>query len=55
VTIEGWFRRGLTPYLEMWSLTGADGKRRCAYSRWVRHVAAGLMVVAGLVMLEVRY
>jgi len=52
VVIEGWFRRGLTPCVEMWSLTGADGKRRRAWSRWVQHAVAASMVLGGLVMLE---
>jgi len=33
VAIEGWFRRGLRPYLEISCLTGEDGKPRRAYSR----------------------
>jgi heat shock protein HtpX len=34
VTIEGWFRRGTRPYIEMSSFTGEDGQRHRAWSRW---------------------
>jgi len=47
VTIDGWFRRGLSPYIEMSSLTGEDGTRHRAYSRWVQYAIAGLAVVLG--------
>ena len=46
VTIEGWFRRGLRPYVEMSTLTGEDGKTRRAYSRWVQYAVAAAVVVA---------
>lgn len=36
VTIEGWFRRGLRPYVEMSQLTDEDGKTHRAWSRWVQ-------------------
>lgn len=48
VVIEGWFRRGLQPYVEMACLTGDDGKPRRAYSRWVQYGAAGLVAAAGV-------
>jgi heat shock protein HtpX len=46
VAIEGWFRRGLRPYVEMSTLTGEDGKTRRAYSRWVQYAVAAAVVVA---------
>jgi hypothetical protein len=47
VTIEGWFRRGLSPYIEMSRLTGEDGKTHRAYSRWVQYAVAGMAAVLG--------
>ncbi len=47
VEVEGWFRRGLTPYVEMSCLTGEDGARHYAISRWVQYLIAGSLVVAG--------
>src|ERR1700690_172856 len=49
VVIEGWFRRGLRPYIEMSTLAGEDMRRHCAYSRWIQHGAALLLVASGLV------
>jgi heat shock protein HtpX len=46
VTIEGWFRRGLRPYIEMSSLTAQDGTTRRAWSRWVQCFLA-LAAMAG--------
>lgn len=51
VEIEGWFRRGLTPYIEMARLTGEDGATHRAYSRWVQYLLASLAVVAGFLWL----
>jgi len=48
VVIEGWFRRGLQPYIEMSCLSGEDGKLRRAYSRWIQLGLAALVVLAGL-------
>jgi heat shock protein HtpX len=48
VEIEGWFRRGLTPYIEMSCLTGEDGARHYSLSRWVQYVVAGAAVIGGL-------
>jgi hypothetical protein len=47
VTIEGWFRRGLRPYVEMSILKGEDGSTHRAYSRWVQYVLAVLAVGIG--------
>jgi heat shock protein HtpX len=51
VEIEGWFRRGLTPYVEMARLTGEDGASHGAYSRWVQYALAGMAVIAGFLRL----
>ena len=51
VVIEGWFRRGLTPYIEMAQLTGEDAATHRSYSRWVQYVLAALSVVVGLLWL----
>ena len=47
VTIEGWFRRGMRPYIEMSRLTTADGRTHRAYSRWVQIALAAACVAAG--------
>ena len=51
VTIEGWFRRGLTPYVEMSRLTTAEGETRRAWSRWVQYGVSGAAIVAGYMWL----
>lgn len=47
VTIQGWFRRGLTPYVEMSRLTTEEGRTHRAYSRWVQYAIAGIAAVIG--------
>ncbi len=47
VTIEGWFRRGLRPYVEMSTLAGEDGSTHRAYSRWVQYALATAAIGAG--------
>jgi len=51
VEIEGWFRRGLTPYVEMWRLTGEDGVTHRAYARWIQYALAAIAVIAGALLL----
>jgi heat shock protein HtpX len=51
VEIEGWFRRGLTPYVEMGRLTGEDGAIHRSYSRWIQYLAAGVAVVVAFLWL----
>jgi heat shock protein HtpX len=51
VAIEGWFRRGLTPYVEMARLTGDDGATHLSYSRWVQYIIAGTAAIIGLLWL----
>ena len=52
VEIEGWFRRGLSPYVEMSLLTDKDGKRRRAYSRWVQYILSALAFSLGLMWMR---
>lgn len=51
VEIEGWYRRALTPYIEMSRLIGEDGGTHRAYSRWVQYLLAVLCVVLGFLWL----
>jgi heat shock protein HtpX len=47
VEIEGWFRRGLRPYVEMSCITGPDGKKHRSYSRWIQFAIAAAVVGVG--------
>ena len=47
VTVEGWFRRGLRPYVEMSKLTDSEGKSRRLYSRWIQCGGAAIAVMLG--------
>ncbi len=47
IEIEGWFRRGLTPYIEMSCLTDEDGARHRAISRWVQYLMASAALMGG--------
>ena len=49
VVIEGWFRRGVSPYIEMGRLTSEDGRAHVAWSRWIHHGMAALLTIAGAV------
>jgi len=53
VVIEGWFRRGLRPYVEMSSLTTNDGNTSRAWSRWVQYLLAVAAMAAGYIWLTV--
>lgn len=46
--IEGWFRRGLRPYIEMSRLTPERGEAHRAYSRWIQYAAAATCFVIGV-------
>lgn len=48
VVVEGWFRRGFQPYLEMSSLSKGDGRPHRAYSRWIQYGAAAMVAAFGL-------
>jgi heat shock protein HtpX len=52
VVIEGWFRRGLRPYIEMSSLTTEQGTTKRAWSRWVQYLLATAAVVGGYLWLS---
>ncbi|MGD0496901.1 MAG: M48 family metalloprotease [Bryobacteraceae bacterium] len=54
VAIEGWFRRGTRPYVEMSRLTGEDGKAHRTYSRWVQYALAAAAVAIGWAWLSIR-
>lgn len=47
VVVEGWFRRGLAPYVEMSKLTGKDCAPHRGYSRWVQLILAAIAVAIG--------
>jgi heat shock protein HtpX len=51
VAIEGWFRRGLRPYIEIGRLTGEDGRSVHTWSRWVHYGIAALLTGGGLAWL----
>jgi fumarate reductase subunit D len=51
VVIEGWFRRGMRPYIEMGRLTGEDGRAHVAWSRWVHYGMAALLTIGAAVWL----
>lgn len=52
VEVEGWFRRGLAPYVEMSCLIEKYGQRHYAYSRWVQHALAAVGLVVGWIWLR---
>ncbi len=47
VELEGWYRRGLTPYVEISRLTAASGTFR-SWSRWIQYGLAVGMAAAGV-------
>jgi Zn-dependent protease with chaperone function len=51
VSVDGWFRRGLVPYVEISKLTNSDGQIRRLYSRWIQCAGAAVCVVLGSVWL----
>jgi len=53
VTLEGWFRRGVRPYVEISRLTGEDGSSVRGRARWVLHAMAALVFIAGVAWLAV--
>jgi hypothetical protein len=48
VTVDGWFRRGLRPYVELSRLRAEDGTTHRTWSRWVQYVLAAAAVAAGI-------
>lgn len=51
VEIEGWFRRGISPYIEMSRLTDESGSRHRTYSRWVQYALSAVAVAIGYILL----
>lgn len=47
VVVEGWFRRGLAPYVEMSKVTDKARNTHRAYSRWVQLILAAIAVAIG--------
>lgn len=47
VTIDGWYRRGLKPYIEMSAITTEDGVTRRAWSRYIQLALAAAAIIAG--------
>jgi Zn-dependent protease with chaperone function len=48
VEIDGWFRRGLRPYVEMSRLKTEEGAVYRTYSRWVQYGVAGVALLFGV-------
>lgn len=48
VTIDGWYRRGLRPYVEMSSLKDSEGRTHQAASRWVQYAVEIAAIAIGL-------
>ncbi len=46
VVVEGWCRRGLTPYIEMSRIMCGEKVHR-AYSRWIQYAGAALAIAIG--------
>jgi heat shock protein HtpX len=52
VTIEGMFRRGMRPYVEMIKITGPDGSVHRSDSRWIQFaLAIGVSVIGCLALM----
>jgi heat shock protein HtpX len=47
VTLTGWYRRGVKPYVELGSVTTTDGKTYRSRSRYLQIAAAATMMAAG--------
>ncbi len=54
VVINGWYRRGLRPYVELASITPDASAMTQTYSRWVQYAAACLTAGVGWYWLSVR-
>lgn len=52
VVIEGWYRRGATPYVEMSKITSEHQKSHRTYSRWVQCVLAVAAIAVGYIWLQ---
>ncbi len=47
VEVEGWFRRGMTPYIEMSKITSEGGQAHRTYSRWVQYAVSVVAIALG--------
>jgi len=45
VEVEGWFRRGMTPYVEMSKIAGETTQAHRTYSRWIQ-IAVSIVAIA---------
>jgi heat shock protein HtpX len=54
VVIDGWFRRGLRPYVEMAAITPNGSNTTRTYSRWVQYACALVTVGLGWYWLSAR-
>jgi heat shock protein HtpX len=52
VVVEGWFRRGLAPYVELSKLTGEYNTVHRTYSRWIQMAVALAAIVIGWIWLQ---
>ena len=52
VVIEGWYRRGATPYVEMSKITAEYHQVHRTYSRWVQCALSVAAIVAGWIWLS---
>jgi hypothetical protein len=52
VVIEGWFRRGLAPYVEMSKLTGEYDSIHRTYSRWIQILVALAAMAIGWIWFQ---
>jgi heat shock protein HtpX len=52
VVLEGWFRRGLAPYVELSKLTGEFNSVHRTYSRWIQCIVALAAMVIGWIWLQ---
>jgi hypothetical protein len=51
VTVTGWYRRAPVPYIEIRTITGAEGKTHRCYTYPVKLFVAIALIVAGCVLL----
>ncbi len=47
VVVEGWFRRGMTPYIEMSKLTAEGFQSHRLYSRWIQYAVSVIAIAVG--------
>jgi hypothetical protein len=52
ISVDGWFRRGLVPYVEIYKLINQSGEIRKLYSRWIQCGVAAACIAVGLIWLN---